>query len=269
MTEISTESLEFAEAEAYADMFAVAPTSLGLEVHRVAGSVVLLAQPLPIMLFNRAIGLGVREPGSAVGLEPVLSLYRARNIKSFAVQASPSLQSSILEIQGLEWRDNWAKVFRKPDPNVQITTDLRVELIGSDRAADFAQVVMGAFGMPAFLEPWLTAMVGRKHWWHYLAFDHDLPVACAAMFTRDGLSWLGLGGTLASHRRRGAQGALMARRIRDAAALGSHWVITETGEDTPTHPNPSFRNMMRAGFTLAYQQTNWQGSPALKNPDRL
>ena len=63
--------------------------------------------------------------------------------------------------------------------------------------------------------------------------------------------------TRPSHRRRGAQGALLARRIRDAADLGCRWLVTETGEDLPERPNPSFRNMLRTGFELAYQRANY------------
>ncbi len=43
----------------------------------------------------------------------------------------------------------------------------------------------------------------------------------------------------------------MARRIRDAAALGCRWMITETGEDLPQQPNPSYHNMLRTGFLLS------------------
>jgi hypothetical protein len=49
----------------------------------------------------------------------------------------------------------------------------------------------------------------------------------------------------------------MARRIHDAVAMGSEWLVTETGEDLPERPNPSFRNMMRAGFLVAYQRRNY------------
>ena len=31
----------------------------------------------------------------------------------------------------------------------------------------------------------------------------------------------------------------------------------ETGEDTSARPNPSFRNMIRAGFTVAYHRQNF------------
>jgi hypothetical protein len=31
----------------------------------------------------------------------------------------------------------------------------------------------------------------------------------------------------------------------------------ETGKETPEDPNPSYRNMVRSGFQLAYDRHNW------------
>jgi hypothetical protein len=111
--------------------------------------------------------------------------------------------------------------------------------------------------MPDMLRPWLAAPVGRPGWRHYLAWASEVPVATGALFVKDQIGWLGVGSTLPSHRRRGAQGAIMAQRIRDGAELGCRWLITETGEDTPGRPNPSYHNMVRTGFTLAYQRSNY------------
>lgn len=49
----------------------------------------------------------------------------------------------------------------------------------------------------------------------------------------------------------------MSKRIKDAVELGCRWLVTETGEDLPEHPNPSFHNMLRTGFELAYQRPNF------------
>jgi hypothetical protein len=49
----------------------------------------------------------------------------------------------------------------------------------------------------------------------------------------------------------------MARRIRDAALAGCQWVVTETGEDSVDFPNPSYHNMLRAGFQPVYQRPNY------------
>jgi hypothetical protein len=53
----------------------------------------------------------------------------------------------------------------------------------------------------------------------------------------------------------------MTERIREAIRQGCRWIITETGEDIPANPNPSYRNMLRSGFRLAYQRPNYIYQP--------
>ena len=100
-------------------------------------------------------------------------------------------------------------------------------------------------------------MLGGWVGYHYIAWEDAIAVACGAMYVHENVGWLGVAGTLPSHRKRGAQSALMARRIQDGLSLGCKWFVTETGEDTADRPNPSFHNMMRNGFALAYQRPNY------------
>jgi GNAT superfamily N-acetyltransferase len=255
------EMVEFGEAAAYEDLFQHAPPELGLSVMHSGGAVLLIAPSLPIILFNRVIGLGLRGPVTEPELDEILARYRAAGSATFAAQLSPRAAPgdlpAWLHARGLSLRDNWAKVYRAAAPDVIVRTDLRVERIDRAHAAAFAEVSCTAFGMPAVLQPWLAAGVGRPGWSHYLAFDGETPVAGGALFVEGNVGWLGIASTLPAHRRRGAQGALMARRIRDASELGCRWVVTETGEDTPEHPNPSYRNMLRTGFLLAYHRPNY------------
>lgn len=257
--------VEVGEGEAYADMFLAAPADfaagMGLRVERVGSAIALITAKMDFMLFNRVIGLGVMEPATEAMVDDLVALYHQAGVQNFAVQVSPSAQPSALaawlEARGLPRRDNWAKVFRGVEPPPPVPTDLRIDVIGPDQAGAFAAVACTAFGMPDTLQPWLVAPVGRPGWRHYLAWDGDTPVATGALFVKDRIGWLGVGSTLPSHRRRGAQGAIMARRIRDGAKLGCRWLITETGEDLPDRPNSSYRNMVRTGFELAYQRPNY------------
>ena len=61
-----------------------------------------------------------------------------------------------------------------------------------------------------------------------------------------------------SHRRRGGQGALMARRIADALAAGCRHITTETGEPVGDEPNPSLDNMFRCGFVTVASRLNFE-----------
>jgi hypothetical protein len=82
------------------------------------------------------------------------------------------------------------------------------------------------------------------------------------MYIKADRGWLGVAATLPQFRKRGAQGALMSRRLQDGIEAGCKWFVTETGRDTPEHPNPSYHNMARTGFKLAYDRPNFM--PAKK-----
>jgi hypothetical protein len=66
-----------------------------------------------------------------------------------------------------------------------------------------------------------------------------------------------LGATRSEFRRRGAQNAILAARIRRAAELGCTMVVTETGELVEDRPSSSYRNILRAGFEPQYLRANY------------
>jgi GNAT superfamily N-acetyltransferase len=119
----------------------------------------------------------------------------------------------------------------------------------------FLNRVMG-FAIPETLRPWLEALVGRPAWRLYLALDGDRPVACAAMHRHGDLATLTFAATRPEARRRGAQSALIAQRLRDAAAWGCSRVVTETDEPLPDRPNPSTSNVVRLGLPVVYVRAN-------------
>lgn len=151
----------------------------------------------------------------------------------------------------------WAKLWRDTAAPPTERTDLRIERVGPAHAENWSSVILEAFELPEQLGPFAAATIGQPDWYHYLAFDGDIAVGAGGLFVTGDVGWLGFGSTLESHRGRGAQSAIFARRIRDAADRGVKLLITETGEELPDRPNPSYRNMLRAGFRLAYPRQNW------------
>ena len=122
----AAEVVEFGEGEAYADFFFSAPAELGVSVQRLGSAMLLVAQRLDIVLFNRVIGLGLREPASDTALEAILSIYRQAGVHASAGQLSPAAQPPVLslwlEARGLRPADNWAKVYRAADPEMTMPT---------------------------------------------------------------------------------------------------------------------------------------------------
>ncbi len=260
-----TELNEFGEAEAWANYYQCAPKEFVDEFNLVAkriGSIwVTMIPKLDWSFFNRIVGLGVRETTTEATLDEAIDVLKRAGCKNLMAQISPvALPSHLpdwLERRGFTRGRNWAKVYRGNEPPISVPTDLRVETIGIEHADAFADIALSAFEMPAELRPLVKAPMGKQGWQHYLAYDGDQPVSAGAMFVSGEIAWLGFGSTLVTHRNRGGQGAVFARRINDGINLGCKWFVTETGEDTPASPNPSFHNMIRHGFTLAYLRPNY------------
>lgn len=86
----------------------------------------------------------------------------------------------------------------------------------------------------------------------YLATVNGQPAAAAALFPHSGCSVLVGAATLPAFRRRGAQSALISRRLSDASATSSTVVVTAAKESA------SHANLERLGFTVRNVRTLWQ-----------
>ena len=248
--------LERAERDALLDLYRAGTGDFDVRCERAGGATVLLAPGLPAF-FNRAFAFGVDEPVPEDGIDEVVARLRAS--KQHYVQPPPGAERIAERLSRLGFSTSWAwaKVIRGTEPPPDIPTSLDVRELHPDEADRFGAVVTTAFGLPIEVAPWTASLVGRPGWRAYGAFDHDALVAAGALFIEGDVGWLGMAGTLSFHRRRGAQGALMVRRIADAIELGCTTLATETGI-LPGRANPSLDNMLRCGFTVAYERPVWE-----------
>jgi hypothetical protein len=259
------EIVEFGEAEAQLSFGLYAPPEFArpfrLAAKRIGSLRLLMIPELDTPFFNRILGLGIGSPASESMLDEAIGFFQDAGCTNYMAQVSPMAQPAEcpqwLIDRGLLPSSNWAKMVRGDDPAPVMPTDLRLESIGKDQADDFASLVLTTFEIPGVLRPLMKCSVGQPGWHSYLAFDGDKPVSVASIFINGEVGWLGNMGTLKQYRRHGAQGALFARCIQDGLALGCKWFITETGEDKPEDPNPSYHNMLRSGFQLTYLRRNY------------
>jgi hypothetical protein len=269
MRDVSVEPAEQAEIDALRDLYEAAPPEVaarhGIQVQGVGGATCIVVAATPDeTLFNRSLGLGLARPASEEDVEAVCDFYRAAGAQ-FYLQLSPDAQPPELaqwvSRRGFTPGYAWAKFRRGTQPLPPSDTDLRIERIGPERGRDFGRVFVEGYGTPEFLGEWLAAVPGRPGWYCYLAFDGDEPAASAALYAGGRLGWFGFAATLPAFRRRGAQSALLAARIRDGAALGCEVLITETGERLRDRPSNSYRNIERSGFEFAYVRQNYLSPP--------
>jgi hypothetical protein len=256
--------LEGIEAAAWRDMHASATAedraALGLRTLEVGGAFAMAMDRHDSLLQNRVVGLGLAEPATGAALDAVSAHYRGQP-HGFAVNLSPFARPEGLEAQlaarGFGTFFHHVKWVRGAEPAPAANSELRVVVASRAQAALWGELASRVFATPSAHAAWASRWVGRRGWSHYLALDGDTPAAVAALYVQDGAAWLGAAATLEGHRRRGAQGALFARRIADALQHGARWLTVETAPDWPDLPGDSLRNAARAGFHPAYQRPSW------------
>jgi hypothetical protein len=141
-------------------------------------------------------------------------------------------------------------------PSGDLPAGVAIEPVGAD-LDDFARVLPEGHDVP---EPDLGGASARTR--HqaaiegarlYLATVDGAPAAAAVLFVAGEVAYLANASTLARFRRRGCQGALIQRRLADAAEAGHRRICTIT-----TWGSQSHANMARAGFRVAYTKAVWR-----------
>lgn len=261
-----------AEVAAFADLWQAAPpairSSLGLQLHPVAGATQLIAAGLPVPMFNRVIGLGNERAASEADLQALQRGFQAAGSRDWWLHWNPRARPANFPERLLAHgftvppRRSWAKMRWQGEALPAASTSLRVALATQGQVGAVMQAIVRAFGMPPPLTDWLGALHGRKNWRLYAACESDEVVGGACLYLDGDLAWLGMGSIVEGFRRRGGQRSLMALRVRDALEAGCRHVFTETGEPIADEANPSLINMQRCGFACVASRLNFAAPAA-------
>jgi GNAT superfamily N-acetyltransferase len=256
--------VETIERSVWADMYDAAPVAfrdaVGLRQTRVGAALALSAAKIPDTQFNRAFGFGADSPSSPEELDAAIDDMRTFAGPRWWLQPSPLVRelAGWIEARGFKKAPRpWAKMARRAAPPAKAETQYVIEEIGAGDSDAFASIICAGFGAPPAMAVWFKSLIGRTSWRFYLARDGQNPVAGAAMWSDGDAAWLGIAATDPAARNRGAQGALMARRIDDAIAARCRVIVTETGQKQSGAPNPSYDNMIRHGFSVVHLRDNY------------
>jgi GNAT superfamily N-acetyltransferase len=234
---------------------------LGLQVTKIGTALVSIAAGVPGTVINRTIGLGVEAGERPKTLDSIANRYEQAGVDRYYVHLHPHAHPPELRdwIQDRGWARlrGWQKFRRGTEPPAKARSDLEVRRIGAGHALDFARIAAQGFGLSSAIVPVLAGLADHDGWRLYLCFEGETPAAAAGMFVLDDVAWLTWASTLPEYRRRGAQSALLHRRIADAIASGCGMIVTETGEAVEGDSQHSFNNILRAGFEPLYVRENF------------
>jgi hypothetical protein len=271
----SPAAIEHIEAAAWTDLQLSLPAAFrrqwDVDVIAIGSAAALRASRADVLTINRVIGLGHGQPVTAATLDQLINWYATAGTHRFVIQWSPEAQPTttvdLLVARDFKAVSYWSSLWRPLSLALPeaAESDVIVKEIGLAEATVFEEVVAQPLGVPAALGPGVRSTIGKPGWRFYLAYADGAPIAGAASYSEGGGAWLGIAGTREEFRNRGAQTALLTRRIRDAALDGCRWVSAHTQRPTSDRPNPSYRNMIRLGFTSLYDRPNYV-SPGLRPP---
>jgi hypothetical protein len=260
-----TTSLDWIEQEALEDAFAAATEKFGLELRAERrGALLSLCVPgRDCVVLNRVIGLSTAAPPSRPELEEILAAYRRDRVDRFFVHlyendCPPSLRSCLENAGVVRYRRAWDKLVRgRDEPLPRVETDLVIRRARADDAPHVGAILGPQFDLPVEGSRVFEAVVGRRGWHTYLAWDGETPVAAGLAFISGEVAYMAGAATLPGHRGRGAQLGLLVERVRVALSHGCHTLVVETGEPFPGDPQHSHRNIERAGFRVVATRANF------------
>jgi hypothetical protein len=234
------------EIAAWRDL-AAAAAGHGVDAGERDGAFLIAAPACPVPAFNRVLGIGRRGAPTVEEIRAAAAWYADRGIDRYWLQLGrrpipPAVERWLSEHRFvLEYR-SVLLVRSVRGPLVGPVSNVEIRRASVDDGPSVGRVAATCFGWPPSAKELSASVVGREGWRHYLVYDGPAPVGCGATYESAGTAWLGFAGVLESHRERGGQTALIARRLEDAARE-CHTAIVDVAEGSSSH-----RNCVRAGF---------------------
>jgi acetyltransferase (GNAT) family protein len=231
-------------------------------VARIADGYLTLLETSDSLRMNRVIGLGHRGAATERSIDEILAFYRAARLRRFSLLLSPGPQfetiTNWLRARGFRPGAGHALLAREIGrPIRRPPTQLRIARARLRDARTMVDILQRCFGIPASRLAWSLATATSPDYEHFLAWDGKRAVAAASLRVADELGWLGGAATLTRWRRRGAQSALIAARLRSIARAGCRWAWVETAIEQPGRPGGSRRNLLASGFEEVCIKPSW------------
>lgn len=261
--EANSSQSEWIELEELRAVFDSAPDelkkTLGLRLENINGIVCSASSVEPSILINRCFVIDQNSLNDVSVLNSVKQFYKDSGVGEFFLHVTgnnPEIANT-LKKAGMQKSRGWMKFVHDTSPAASRNPELDIRKIGPEHAEDFARIVVPCFDMSEASIPLVASIVHHPNYHLYMGFDGDRPAATGALFYKDGAAICDWGSTHSDFRRRGFQGALLARRINEAIEMGARNLYTATGEEVPGDPQHSYKNIMRYGFTENYLRENW------------
>jgi hypothetical protein len=263
-------AIEAAEARAWADLYAAAPSDFaeaaGLATREVGGALLLRWAATGRRYFNRAIGLGITMPATPETLDEIIGYYERSGISMFLLQSLPHCRPAAYEgwlrERGLEPFDAQDRIIRGGEPAAApgpLPTGRRfaVERVSPETADEWAQFMQRVYHLET--DHWLQALIERPGWHQYVAREDDDIVAARGMcITAGGMAWWGMDGPVPGVTTDDYEpdAAVCEHMVRDGLAHGARSFLADIEAPSEARDTPAYQYFSRLGFRRPYVRTH-------------
>jgi len=182
--------IEQTEIAAWRSLIDAVPDSLqqanGIRYRDMGGGLAINFQKLAAPLFNRVIGLGLREALTQSIVDEVKSFYQQK--EKYLVHVSspmrPATTDSLLKQNGFYLAGAWERIVRDNKPLADTATandSIEVKVVDEPLKESWVRFLIDTYGYDFYW--WPRAFAFQKGWKHYVAFRNNKIVACRSFFT--------------------------------------------------------------------------------------
>lgn len=241
--------------------FGELPQDGNIYYYEISENCLALISSVDVFIGNRVIGIGLDEKVTVNLIKEIKSFYKKNHKNKFFIQTPPvenntNIRDLILQ-NGGEHRSNWAKLAKIPEAKKINNNDISIRELQEQDHEYVASLLLRSFSFPEELRPFCIYAFGKPGWTNYVAMLNDKIAGTGSLYIRDGIDEIGIAATVEDARGKGVQSALIHYRENIAFEKGSRYLFVETAEPTDTYPAPSYRNMIRLGFTELYKRPNY------------
>ena len=205
--------------------------------------------------YNRVIGFAERD---LAHLYEMLEWYRSAAINC-NISIPPHQQTDDL-LRGLQLEgfrvigSDW-NFYRDPaEPLSACESGIQIEKVDAENIDRFFEHLKSTgVKIDAVVQSDVSHYYSSTEFENYFALLDGEVAASASIFLCEGIAWLSNATTVEAYRHRGCQSALLRRRIERAKQLACKTVFTDAVYGSTSH-----RNILRAGFELAFSSINMQ-----------
>ena len=249
------ESAEEVPQVRYAELYRKLRPEIGADAKAIGtGHMTFAGVGSPI---GRVTGAGFNSDIGANELDAIEDFYRSHQAPS-QVDVCPLSDAPLLEMlkeREYKFTEFNNVLYRRLDPNEDFLVTPGIRRVSSDDAAVCSAVMERSFfpdgNVPKEFEGIFPPLFQMEGAIVFLAEVEGRAAACGAgmMIPEHGIIALFGAGTLAEHRRRGQQTALLQTRMAAGAAAGCEFAVIVTQGGTTSQ-----RNAERLGFRVAYSK---------------